>query len=354
MTYSRPMSLVLYAIIGIICAAVGIAYVRNFYLANRIFAGMRQVPRYARPAIGGAMVGVIAIFVPQVLGTSHEWLHLVMVSGPLLLPLWVLLIIIFLKIIATSLTIGSGGSTGVFGPRMVICGLLGAFAGGLFHSLGLFMWIDISSAAIVGMVAFFSATAKTPISTIVMGSELTGGYGLLAPMMIATVIAYAASGLRSSIFKSQVPSSRESPANSDDYDVSMLRELKVRDAARQDFLQMPASTPAGKAAGEAGAVCASHVFIVEPAMPLRDKSVQAVSIADMAGRDDLTRAGLNSSRVPAIEESEFLYSAFNLLASTGSEIVAVTAGGKTAGMVSFRDIATVYHCRVHSKFASDM
>ena len=211
-TYSRPVSLVLYAIIGVICAAVSIAYVRIFYLANRIFAGMGQVPRYARPAIGGALVGVIAIFAPQVLGTSYGWLQLAMLSSPLLLPLWVLLAVIFLKIIATSLTIGSGGSAGVFGPSMVIGGLLGAFVGGLFHSLGLFMWIDVSSAAIVGMVAFFSATAKTPISTIVMGSELTGGYGLLAPMMIATVIAYAASGLNSSIFKSQVPSRRESPA----------------------------------------------------------------------------------------------------------------------------------------------
>ena len=181
----------------------------------------------------------------------------------------------------------------------------------------LFMWIDVSSATIVGMVAFFSATAKTPISTIVMGSELTGGYHMLAPMMTATVIAYAASGLNSSIFKSQVPSRRESPAPSGDYDVLVLRELKARDAARQDFLQMPASTPARKAAEEAGAVRASHVFIVEPATPLQDRSVQVVSIADMVGRGDLTLAGPKSSSVPAIEESESLYSAFNLLASTG-------------------------------------
>lgn len=360
-TYSRPVSLVLYAIIGVVCAAVSIAYVRVFYLANRVFAGMKKVPRYARPAIGGAAVGVIAMFAPQVHGTSYGWLQLVMLSSPLLLPLWVLLAVIFLKIIATSLTIGSGGSAGVFGPSMVIGGLLGAFVGGLFHSLGLFMWIDVSSAAIVGMVAFFSATAKTPISTIVMGSELTGGYGLLAPMMIATVVAYAASGINNSIFKSQVPSRRESPAHSGDYDVSVLRALKTGDAVSQHFIQMPASTPVAKAVQEAEKSRALYVFIGDPATTLHEKSVlQVISISDMLGQNDATtlaslRGRSNSSTgVPVVDESESLYGVFNLLASAGSEIIAVTAGGRLAGTLSFRDIARVYHCRVHSKFATDL
>lgn len=351
-TYSRPVSLLLYAIIGVICAAVSMAYVRIFYFANRAFAGMKKVPRYVKPAIGGALVGVIAIFMPQVLGTSYGWLQLAMLSSPLLLPLWLLLAVIFLKIIATSLTIGSGGSAGVFGPSMVIGGLLGALVGGLFHSLGLFTWIDVSSTAIVGMVAFFSATAKTPISTIVMGSELTGGYGLLAPMMIATVIAYAASGLNSSIFKSQVPSRRESPAHSGDYDVSLLRALKARDAARQNFTHMPLSTLARKAAEEAGINHADHVFTGDPGLPA--KNTEAVSLADLLAADEkATLAGVKRSLVPAIEDSDSLYNAFNLLASTGSDIVAVTVDGRIAGTVSFRDIARVYHCRVHSKFASD-
>jgi chloride channel protein, CIC family len=112
--------------------------------------------------------------------------------------------------LATSLTIGSGGSAGVFGPSMVIGGLLGAFVGSIFHSFGLFTWIDVSSISIVGMVAFFSATAKTPLSTIIMGSEMTGGYALLAPMMLATFIAYAVSGQNNSIFKSQVAARSDS------------------------------------------------------------------------------------------------------------------------------------------------
>jgi CIC family chloride channel protein len=235
---------------------------------------------------------------------------------------------------------------------MVIGGLLGAFVGGLFHSLGLFTWIDVSSTAIVGMVAFFSATAKTPISTIVMGSELTGGYGLLAPMMIATVIAYAASGLNSSIFKSQVPSRRESPAHSGDYDVSLLRALKACDAAQQNFMHMPLSTLARKAAEEAAINHVDYVFIGDPGLPARN--AEAVSVADLLAADEkATLAGVKSSLVPAIEDSESLYSAFNLLASTGSDIVAVTVDGRIAGTVSFKDIARVYHCRVHSKFASD-
>jgi chloride channel protein, CIC family len=80
--------------------------------------------------------------------------------------------------LATSLTIGSGGSAGVFGPGIVIGGFTGALTFSIFHSLGLFTWIDISSGVIVGMVALFSASSKAPISVIVMGSEMTGGYAL--------------------------------------------------------------------------------------------------------------------------------------------------------------------------------
>jgi CIC family chloride channel protein len=347
--YSRPESLLMYGIIGIISAAASMAYVRIFHFVSRVFANLNKIPAYTKPAIGGAAVGAIAMLAPQVLGNSYGWLQLAMFESPLLTPVWIILGIVILKIIATSLTIGSGGSAGVFAPTMAIGGLLGAFMGGLFHMFGLFLWIDVSAAAIVGMVAFFSATAKTPIATIVMGSELTGGYGLLAPMMIATVVAYAASSLNSSIFRSQVTTRRESPVHKGEYDISVLRDLKARDAMDSQFLFLSGSTPIAEVLDAMKTSEADIVFLKE--MPNANK-VRAVSLLKVLAAqrtDDALLAAVDAQESPVIKDSDSLFDAYNLLLSAETEVIAVSHQGTIAGKISYKDIAKAYHNRIHSE-----
>ncbi len=235
--YTHPVSLILYAIVGLVSAAVSIGWVKTFYSISDYFSRIR-FPKYLKPAIGGVLVGMIGIVFPQVLGTSYGWLQIAINKDYTLMPLYVLGAVIIFKILATSLTIGSGGSAGVFGPSMVIGGLLGAFIGTAFHMLGLFTWIDVSSVIIVGMVSFFGATAKTPISSIIMGSELTGGYALLAPMMLATFIAYIMSGQHNSIFRSQVLSRSESPAHRREYQRVILSDHYVKDVMKNTVNKM--------------------------------------------------------------------------------------------------------------------
>jgi chloride channel protein, CIC family len=134
--YTNPISLILYAIVGLISAIVSVGYVKVFYVISDYFSKI-QIPKYVKPAIGGVLVGVIGIVFPQVLGTSYGWLQIAINKEYALLPLYILGPVILFKILATSLTIGSGGSAGVFGPSMVIGGLLGAFVGTVFHMLGL-------------------------------------------------------------------------------------------------------------------------------------------------------------------------------------------------------------------------
>jgi chloride channel protein, CIC family len=229
--YTHPASLILYAIVGLVSAGLSVGYVKTFYAISDYFSRI-HIPKYLKPAIGGVLVGLIGIVFPQVLGTSYGWLQIVINKDYVLFPLVMIGPVIILKILATSLTIGSGGSAGVFGPSMVIGGLLGAFIGTAFHLLGLFTWIDVSSVIIVSMVSFFGATAKTPISSIIMGSELTGGYALLAPMMLATFIAYIMSGQHSSIFRNQVLNRSDSPAHRMEYQRVILRDLYVKDVMK--------------------------------------------------------------------------------------------------------------------------
>lgn len=229
--YTNPASLLFYALVGLISALVSVGYVKTFYTISDFFAKMR-IPKYMKPAIGGVLVGIIGIMFPQILGTSYGWLQAAINKDYLLFPLGMIGAVIVLKILATSLTIGSGGSAGVFGPSMVIGGLLGAFIGTAFHLLGLFTWIDVTSVIIVSMVSFFGATAKTPISSIIMGSELTGGYALLAPMMLATFIAYIMSGQHNSIFRNQVLNRSDSPAHKMEYQRVILSDLYVKDVMK--------------------------------------------------------------------------------------------------------------------------
>jgi CIC family chloride channel protein len=213
--YSHPESLILYAILGLVCAGASTFYVRVFYKTKDLFDSWHSIPKFVRPAIGGALVGIIALLLPQVLGTGYGWLQFALygqapiatvedLSNTTAILLLSLLALVIAKIVATSLTIGSGGSAGVFGPSIVIGGFIGALVGMIFHFFGLFLWIDISATTVVGMIAFFAAAAKTPISSIIMGSEMTGGYTLLAPIMLATVIAYVASGQKNGIFRNQL------------------------------------------------------------------------------------------------------------------------------------------------------
>lgn len=235
--YTHPESLALYAAVGLISAGVSVAYVKTFYAITNYFNRLR-LKKFLKPAVGGVLVGIIGMFLPQILGTSYGWLQIAIYKDYTLLPLYIIGLVIIFKILATSLTIGSGGSAGVFGPSMVIGGLLGAFIGTVVHMLGLFIWVDVSSVIIVSMVSFFGATAKTPISSIIMGSELTGGYALLAPMMLATFIAYIMSGQHSSIFRNQVINRSDSPAHRREYQRPILRDLYVKDIFRQSYTKI--------------------------------------------------------------------------------------------------------------------
>lgn len=231
--FNQPLHFLLYAVLGVCCAGTGKLYVFTFYKIQHIFQKW-SIPNFIKPAIGGLLVGIIGMFLPQILGGGYGWLQIGVFDDIRLFPIWILLAILFLKILATSLTVGSGGSAGVFGPSLIIGGFVGAVVGEVFHSLSLFTDLQVSAIAIVGMVAFFGAVSKAPISTIIMGSEMTGSYVLLPAMILASVISYGLIGLKTTIYQSQVKDRNESPAHMHEYR-ALLKKLSVRDAVNPDF-----------------------------------------------------------------------------------------------------------------------
>jgi CIC family chloride channel protein len=222
-TYSDPRSLLIFLLLGVVVAALGWCYVRVFYgMRDHVFARL-PLPRPLRPAVGGLLTGLVGLVAPQAIGLGYGWLQMGMLGK---LTLTDYLKGSLGKILATAFTISSGGSGGVFGPAVVIGGFAGG-AVGTYFSHELPGWnLHIENCILVGMAAFFGGAAKAPIGAILMISEMTAGYGLLAPLMLSTAVAVVLVPKRVSIYEEQVDGSVNSPAHFDRYLTHVLKVLR--------------------------------------------------------------------------------------------------------------------------------
>lgn len=225
--FDHPLELPLYVALGAICALMGVMYVKVFYgIRNQVFRKI-QIPHHLKPALGGLAVGAIGYFMPQVLSMGYGWVQLAIDGN---LSLLLIIGIAFVKILATGLTISSGGSGGVFAPSMVIGGMIGAAVGMIFHGWMPNLVTQPAAFALVGMAGFFAGVAKTPVSSLIMVSEMTTGYGLLAPLMLTTAVGYLLTPRKISIYENQVNSRVDSPANEGEFLVDILERIHVKDA----------------------------------------------------------------------------------------------------------------------------
>ncbi|MFZ0630923.1 MAG: chloride channel protein [Acidobacteriaceae bacterium] len=201
-------SYAVYAALGLAAGLVGTALPEVFY---RVRDGFRllPVPRWSKPAIGGLLLGLLALALPQVLGGGYGWIQLA-IDGKLALHLLILLL--FAKMAAFALTVSSGGSGGVFAPSLFVGAMLGGAFSVFFHQTPAIF-------VVVGMAAVFGAAARVPIATMLMVTEMAGGYHLLVPAGLAVMIAYLLQGQLSSflrygsLYEGQVPTRQDSPAH---------------------------------------------------------------------------------------------------------------------------------------------
>jgi CIC family chloride channel protein len=232
--FNRASDLISYALLGVACGLGGIAYGRSFYYLRDLFKSL-NVPRWTKPAIGGLLTGIIGVFLPEILGTGYGWLQFAIYGDFVVLPVTIMLAIMALKILTTGLTIGSGGSGGVFAPGLVIGGMLGGVLWSILHSFPAITPESSSTFVIVGMMALFGGIAKVPMAVILMVSEMTMDYSLLIPSMLTCSIAYFITG-NNYIYEMQVDARAQSPAHQHEYSVLLLKSLKVKDAMMKKVL----------------------------------------------------------------------------------------------------------------------
>ncbi|MDW0247699.1 MAG: chloride channel protein [Nitrososphaeraceae archaeon] len=239
-TKTSLQSIGAYGLIAAMIGLIGIGYVRTIQTFQKHFEDMK-IPLYLKPALGGAIIGIIAIGFPEILGTGYGWLQVAALGNHQIFPLWIMFPVIIMKIFATSVSNGSRNSTGLLGPSLVIGGLIGSALITLFHSFGIFMFIDTTSATLISILAFFTASTRTPISAIVIGIEIVGSYTLLIPTVISVIISNIISGKNNYIYKNYVTNIRTQILKDKKHD-SMLKNYLIRDVMTSDFYNINRNT----------------------------------------------------------------------------------------------------------------
>ena len=240
-----PAHLPLYLLLSLAVTALAIMFVSALHVVKRFFDRV-QLPAWSKPALGGLALGIFAtpiiMLVGRALSTPGQGLGLMgggygavqmAISGIEWLPggwraVQLLVLLAVAKLIAASLTIGSGGSAGDFAPSLAIGGLLGGAFGRAAALILEDPRIDPGAFALVGMGAFYGGIAHVPLAALVLVCEMAGNYDLLVPLMLSLGISYVALGKRT-LYEAQVPTQRDSPAYRDALVRDVLKGIRVRD-----------------------------------------------------------------------------------------------------------------------------
>lgn len=232
----------LFLLLGVLCAAFGLLYIFVFYWTrDRFTAVFKQynLPLYLKPVSGAVLLGLLVIALSFVspwteilglagMGTGYGFTQLMIYS---MIPLAVLLLLPFIKILTTSLTLSSGGSGGVFAPGLTIGAAIGGALGMVLHLL-VPAYVSVESVpvfVVVGMISLFGAVSNAPIAVLIMVVEMVGSITILIPAMAAVAVSHLLTGGRT-LYREQVPTKAQSGAHRGEYDRETLERILVRDA----------------------------------------------------------------------------------------------------------------------------
>ncbi|HET7034239.1 MAG TPA: chloride channel protein [Thermomicrobiaceae bacterium] len=339
--FTNPIQLLYYAALGLICGFVGVLYAKTFYGVTDIFHRL-QLPNWFKPVIGGALVGLLGLVLPEVLGTGYGWLQEGL-GAPLTISLWALLLLPFAKILATSLSIGSGGSGGIFGPGMVIGGTLGTALWQLSHTVLPGMPESAAPFTIVAMAALFGGIAHAPLAVMLMVGEMTGNLSLLAPAMIAVGLATLVTGDHT-IYTSQLPTRADSPAHRYQFSFPLLNTLSVRDAIGRALFVFTAQTPVAEAERQ----LLERNLPGAPVVNERHQLAGVVTMSDIATlapeqRPEKPVAAIMTRQPVAVDSEASLDVALELLATNQvSWAPVVEARDQVVGVITAADIVATY------------
>jgi CIC family chloride channel protein len=359
-----PAHLPWYGLMAVLIAILASGFLSLLSTVQRITKELR-VPGWVRPGIGGLALGVfvtpVVMLVGPRIGQAGQGLGLfgggygaaqIAITGATWLPDgWrgaeLLLLVGMVKIFATSLTVGSGGSAGDFGPSLVMGGLFGGAFGRAMQVLLHDPRIDPGAFALVGMGTFYGGIAHVPISSLVMVCELAGSYDLLVPLMLAEGVAFVALRRRS-LYPAQLPTKRESPAHRHDLVFHTLESMRVGDIAVRDrpFITFEQATPSHQVIHQIAESSWQDVFPVVAKDGAMVGMVNSELLRTFASQPDfeLVTVAADLMQAPlSVNVAESLHVAIELmLRHQLRELPIVDNAGKIVGFLDEADVTRAY------------
>jgi CIC family chloride channel protein len=246
----NPYELGFYLALGVLAGLGGVLFIKVYYKIEDAFDSI-SLPMYIKPVIGALFVGAIGLFYPEALGVGYDSVASVLnssleaPSAPAMAMVF-LAILFVLKMLATSLTLGSGGSAGLFGPSLFLGAMLGAAFGILVNEVSPFGTASYGAYAMVGMAAVFASTSRATLTAILMLFEMTSAYEIILPLMFACVVADAVSSLLSKETIYTAKLAKQGIKYVQDLSVNILESAKVKDAMTPDYTAVKEDTPLRK------------------------------------------------------------------------------------------------------------
>ncbi len=322
-----------YVALGLVAGIVAVAFTLLLYHQESAWERL-PLPPWFKPAVGGLTVGLLALAFPQVLGIGHLAMDR-MLEGQVGMGL--LLALLVMKIVATSLTLGSGGSGGVFVPSLFVGAALGGAMGMAVSQWAPFPHGGAGAYALVGMGALVAATSHAPLTGIVIMFELTGDYEIILPVMVACILStVVASSLKDeSIYTQKLKWKGISLRQGREENI--LRHLRVKDIARRDFQSFAEKASLSEIL--AGAVGSSQTTfpLVTPtngfAGIIRVQDLHR-ALEERGALEAVLVAADLATAVPTLGEDDNLEYGLELLNRSGTDILPVVgADGTLVGVV---------------------
>lgn len=319
-------------ILGIVAGLLGVLFSKVIFFNNKLFDKMSKIPNYVKPAIAGLAVGLIGLVIPYVLGSGNFSVDLLLQHK---FSLGLVLIIFIAKFFVTPFCFGSGAAGGIFLPMLMLGSFLGYIVSTVCNSFG--FHTDPIVIAILGMGAFLSAVARTPITAVVMVFEMTGGYSHILPIMLSAAIAdLVAENLNQKpIYASLIVQ------NSKFGDAKILSELKVQDYMRKDVKTFSPTTTIL----EASKKIAEYKYKVYPVINETGKILGVVTrydVEDAIFQGNPTTMTLNKIMNPSpvvISANKDLYVAyFRLHTNNIDKLPVIDKRKRLCGIISREDI----------------
>ncbi len=341
----------MYLVLGIFCAVVGVSFTKILYRIEDVFDQIK-FPEYLKGLVGGLMLGVASLIFPQILGVGYGAIDMALMQQ---MAWWLLLVLVVVKILATSVTIGSGGSGGIFAPSLFLGAMAGGFFGIVVHQLFPNITASPGAYSIVGMGAVVSATTHGPLAAILILFEMTGSYKIILPVMLACIIANIASRqmLRDSIYTLKL--ARRGIDIKEGKEVNVLKSMYVKDVMNSNVETMPEALPLRKMTEK----ISKSKFNSFPVLDDQNQLIGILSfndyneaIFDENLKDLVVAKDLATTDLVTISLDDNLWTALQKISSKDFAVLPVVsaqAANKLEGVVSRRDIIGAYNKAVLKK-----